>query len=99
MIGDGDPSLDEAGMDDLAVQVAATKIKTVRILRAFGDAFGGETFDARYPFGWTLDNIIWYYGAPVRSLAFNRNQFDAVIVGGKKRVTERDAKQILNSII
>jgi D-alanyl-D-alanine carboxypeptidase/D-alanyl-D-alanine-endopeptidase (penicillin-binding protein 4) len=85
LIGDGDPSLDEDGLNDLATQVAATGIKKIRSLRADGSAFGGETFDARYPFGWTLDDIIWYYGAPVRSLAYNRNQFDAVIVGGEKQ--------------
>ncbi len=35
----------------------------------------------RYPEGWTLDDLLWYYGPPVAALALNRNQIDVALVG------------------
>ena len=84
IIGGGDPSLSSADIEALARQIAARGVR-----RIFGDvvgdgrAFGGETFGARYPDGWTLDDALWYYGPEISALAINRNQTDVTLAGAK----------------
>lgn len=57
-------------MEELADQVAARGVT-----RIDGDVIGD---DSRYPFephppGWTMEDAVWAYGAPVSALAFNDN--------------------------
>lgn len=90
-VGGGDPNLsgrllpysvaprDEdplAAVKRLADQIQARGIKQIH-----GDVIGD---DRRYPFdpypdGWTLDDSIWYYGAPVSALAVNDNSVEVTI--------------------
>ena len=87
LIGGGDPSIaarkypydkDEpqgdalAGIRQLAAQVAASGIQVVN-----GDVIGDDTawpFDP-YPDGWSQDDALFEYGAPVSALTINDNAF------------------------
>lgn len=87
LIGGGDPSIaarkypydkDEpqgdalAGIRQLAAQVAASGILVVN-----GDVIGDDTawpFDP-YPDGWSQDDTLFEYGAPVSALTINDNAF------------------------
>jgi D-alanyl-D-alanine carboxypeptidase/D-alanyl-D-alanine-endopeptidase (penicillin-binding protein 4) len=87
LIGGGDPSIaarkypydkDEpqgdalAGIRQLAAQVAASGVKTVT-----GDVIGDDTawpYDP-YPDGWSQDDTLFEYGAPVSALTINDNAF------------------------
>jgi D-alanyl-D-alanine carboxypeptidase/D-alanyl-D-alanine-endopeptidase (penicillin-binding protein 4) len=75
--GGGDPSLDQKGIDALA-----QAIKRAGIARVTGDiigdgtAYGAESLGGRYPDGWTLDDVVWYYGPETAALAIERNQID-----------------------
>ena len=82
LIGGGDPSLKRGDLDELAAQIYRRGIRVVRgDVIGDGSAFGAETFGARYPDGWTLDDAIWYYGPTVSALALDRNQVDVTIQG------------------
>ena len=87
LFGGGDPSIaarkypydkDEpqgdalAGIRQLAAQVAASGIGAVK-----GDVIGDDTawpFDP-YPDGWSQDDMLFEYGAPVSALTINDNAF------------------------
>ncbi len=64
---DGDPL---ATLRDLAAQLAAKGVREID-----GDVTGVSTRypDERYPEGWTVDDTIYGYGAPVSALAVNDN--------------------------
>ena len=82
LIGGGDPSLKRRDLDELALQIQRRGIREIRgDIVGDGSAFGAETFGARYPDGWTLDDAIWYYGPTVSALAIDRNQVDVTIRG------------------
>jgi D-alanyl-D-alanine carboxypeptidase/D-alanyl-D-alanine-endopeptidase (penicillin-binding protein 4) len=88
LYGDGDPSLTTADLDALAKTVVADNPGAL-IVRSSSTLFpkgimGGEDGGGRYPDGWTIDDALWYYGAPVSALALNRNQVDVTITGGAK---------------
>ena len=85
MLGGGDPSFsgrvfpytkdaepgDPMGvMESLAAQVIAAGVRVID-----GDVIGDETAWPwePYPLGWSLDDAIWSYGAPVSALSFNEN--------------------------
>lgn len=83
--GDGDPSLTGDNLKALADRVAASplvKDKSI-IVRVAPSRFGAEENGRRYPDGWTIDDTIWYYGAPVTGWALDRNQIDVTITGTK----------------
>jgi serine-type D-Ala-D-Ala carboxypeptidase/endopeptidase (penicillin-binding protein 4) len=82
--GGGDPSLDDMGLQDLANQVAGAGVKNIPLLRVDGSVYGAESFSRRYPDGWTLDDTLWYYGPEINALAYNRNQVDVSVTGGKE---------------
>ena len=84
LIGGGDPSFDDEGLQKLAKQVLRSKKVSASGVFADGTLFGGETFERRYPDGWTLDDTLWYYGPEISALAYNRNQLDVEIMGGPK---------------
>ena len=82
LVGGGDPSLGKDDLRDLARQVAARGIKRVTgSIIADGSAFRAESFGGHYPFGWILDDALWYYGPEISALAFNRNQIDVIVTG------------------
>lgn len=64
---DGDPL---TALRDLAAQLAAKGVREID-----GDVIGVSTRypDERYPEGWTLDDSLYGYGAPVSALAVNDN--------------------------
>lgn len=79
--GGGDPSFDVSGVEDLAHQIANKGITKAASVYAMSGPIKAETFGGRYPEGWTLDDTLWYYGAKVSGLAFERNQIDLLIEG------------------
>jgi len=85
LVGGGDPSLSGrvipyrkdakpgdplAGIEELAEQVAKRGIR-----RIDGDIVGDDTayLWEPYPQGWSQDDGVWEYGAPVSALTFNDN--------------------------
>ena len=62
--------------DELAAQVAAKGIREVD-----GDVVGDDTRfeDVRYPAGWSIEDMLWGYGAPVSALAVHDNQLELKI--------------------
>ena len=113
LVGGGDPSLSTDDLRALARQITGGiegEDKGFFVVRAqnslAGDALNGEFGGRRYPDGWTLDDAIWYYGAPVTGLAINRNQVDVTVVGadkaGELATTQSDPKApfaILSTVI
>lgn len=75
---DGDPL---SALRALAAQVAAAGVKLVT-----GDIVGDDTLYLwrPYPDGWTLDDTVWEYGAPVSALTFNDNAQRIVIRAGNQ---------------
>ena len=91
LVGGGDPSLSSDDVRALARQITdaiAGADKGFFVVRAQnslqGDLLNAEFGGRRYPDGWTLDDAIWYYGAPVTGLALDRNQVDVIITGADK---------------
>lgn len=87
LVGGGDPTLSGRAypyqkdaerasplepIEQLARQLADRGVREVR-----GDIVGDDRLYvwAPYPEGWTLDDSIWDYGAPVSALPFNDNTF------------------------
>ena len=48
-----------------------------------GSLYTAENFNGRYPDGWTLDDTIWDYGAPVGALSINENAVQVTWKAGK----------------
>jgi D-alanyl-D-alanine carboxypeptidase/D-alanyl-D-alanine-endopeptidase (penicillin-binding protein 4) len=65
-----------ADFDTLAAQVAAKGIREID-----GDVIGDDTrFEyAPYPAGWSEEDMLWGYGAPVGALVVHDNQLDLTI--------------------
>ena len=60
----------------MAGQIAATGLKTVDgDVVGIGDHFGNQP----YPDGWSVDDLVWGYGAPVSALSVNDNQLKLTI--------------------
>jgi len=83
LIGGGDPNLsgrvlpfsqDAHDNDPLtAIDGLADQIAQRGVRRVSGDVIGDDTrypYDP-YPDGWTFDDALWYYGAPVSALSVN----------------------------
>ena len=86
LTGGGDPALTTDHLRELADKVAAYGVTRVSSdVMASGAVFTAETFDGRYPSGWTLDDALWYYGPEISALAINRNQVDLSITGGNNQ--------------
>ena len=81
--GEGDPSLTGDDLKLLADRVAASPIVKGQsvIVRIAPSRLAAEENGKRYPDGWTLDDAIWYYGAPVTGWALDRNQIDVTLRG------------------
>jgi len=83
IVGGGDPSLSSADIHDLATQIAATKMTQCGNVYGNGSLYTAENFNGRYPDGWTLDDTIWDYGAPVGALSINENAVQVTWKAGK----------------
>src|SRR5574340_315058 len=70
----GDPL---QAIEDLADQVAAKGVRSVD-----GDITGDDTAYVWEPFpdGWSVDDPVWEYGAPVSALTLNDNAFKLTIL-------------------
>jgi D-alanyl-D-alanine carboxypeptidase/D-alanyl-D-alanine-endopeptidase (penicillin-binding protein 4) len=65
-----------AAIDELAEQVVAKGVKVID-----GDVVGDDSYFAMdpYPLGWSGDDLLWGYGAPVSALTIHDNQIDVTI--------------------
>lgn len=78
--GRGDPFLDNAGLDALVSTLRRTGVTRITG-RVVGD---GAYFDPpRYGYGWSWDDMSYYYSAPVSGLNFNRNVVDVSVTPGR----------------
>ncbi|MBI3210849.1 MAG: D-alanyl-D-alanine carboxypeptidase/D-alanyl-D-alanine-endopeptidase [Candidatus Solibacter usitatus] len=70
----GDPLL---AMEQIAGQVVRSGVREIR-----GDVIGDDRLYvfAPYPEGWTINDSIWEYGAPVSALTFNDNAFTVSLI-------------------
>ena len=66
-------------LDTLADQIAATGLKVID-----GDVVGNDTLFPwePYPEDWSIDDMVWGYGAPVSALSINDNQLKLTIAPG-----------------
>ncbi len=66
-------------LDKLADQVVAAGVKSVP-----GDVIGDDSYFLfeRYPEGWTVDDTLWSYGAPVSAIVINDNELKLDISPG-----------------
>jgi serine-type D-Ala-D-Ala carboxypeptidase/endopeptidase (penicillin-binding protein 4) len=97
LVGRGDPNLSPrvlpyqtrtetfgspvVALDRLADQLADAGVHTVT-----GDVIGDDTYFVyeRYGEGWTVDDTLWSYGAPVSALTINDNNLALTIEPGEK---------------
>ena len=79
IVGSGDPSLDRPVLDSWAAQIkmlGVTKV-TGRVL-ADARAFSGEGLG----FGWSWDDLAYYYAAPIAAVQFRENAVDITVRPG-----------------
>jgi len=76
---DGDPPNPLEPMEQLAESLVQRGVKEIR-----GDIVGDDRLFVwtPYPEGWTVDDSIWEYGAPVSALPFNDSAFTLVLRPG-----------------
>jgi D-alanyl-D-alanine carboxypeptidase/D-alanyl-D-alanine-endopeptidase (penicillin-binding protein 4) len=97
LVGRGDPNLSPrvmpyqtrsefsgspvVALDRLADQLAAAGVHAVS-----GDVIGDDTYFLfeRYGEGWTVDDTLWSYGAPVSALTINDNNLALTVEPGEK---------------
>jgi len=97
LVGRGDPNLSPrvmpyqmrsefsgspaVALDRLADQLAAAGVHAVN-----GDVIGDDTYFLfeRYGEGWTVDDTLWSYGAPVSALTINDNNLALTVEPGEK---------------
>jgi D-alanyl-D-alanine carboxypeptidase/D-alanyl-D-alanine-endopeptidase (penicillin-binding protein 4) len=97
LVGRGDPNLSPRvlpyavrsetqgpaaiALDKLADQLAASGIRSIT-----GDIIGDDTYFLfeRYGDGWTIDDTLWSYGAPVSALTINDNNVWLTVSPGEK---------------
>lgn len=100
IVGGGDPNLSgrtipydvrASGGDPLAgIEALAQEIAARGVRRVDGDVIGDDTAFAWDPYGagWSLDDAVWDYGAPVSALAVNDNTISMSIrPGDPARIT------------
>jgi D-alanyl-D-alanine carboxypeptidase/D-alanyl-D-alanine-endopeptidase (penicillin-binding protein 4) len=75
---DGPP---EKALAELADAVVARGVKQIA-----GDVIADDSLFAmeRFPSGWTIDDMVWSYGAPVSAIAINDNSFTLEVRPGGK---------------
>ncbi len=94
LYGHGAPDFDDAGVENLANQIHAKNLKTVK-----GNIIGDESFfkGENLGDGWTWNDVQWYYGAEASALSVNRNQ-TAVTLAGGKLISADESVQISGSL-
>lgn len=67
------------GIDELAARIVAAGVKRVE-----GDLIGDESYfvGPKYGSGWEWEDLTWYYGAEISSLAMNDNALDLFVKPG-----------------
>ena len=97
LVGGGDPNLSGrtipyrrdapagdplAAIEDLAAQVAARGVRSVS-----ADIVGDDTAYVWQPYaeGWSIDDPVWDYGAPVSALSINDNTLSVSVLPGSHR--------------
>jgi D-alanyl-D-alanine carboxypeptidase/D-alanyl-D-alanine-endopeptidase (penicillin-binding protein 4) len=78
---DGPP---EKALAELADQVVRRGVKQID-----GDVVADDSYlaPARFPSGWTVDDTVWSYGAPVSAIAVNDNYLTIEVRPGEARGT------------
>jgi D-alanyl-D-alanine carboxypeptidase/D-alanyl-D-alanine-endopeptidase (penicillin-binding protein 4) len=96
LTGGGDPSLSgraypyrkdsEAGDPLEPVEQLADQVARAGVKRISGDIVGDDRLYVYqpYPEGWTVDDAIWEYGAPVTALPFNDGSFTLWVKPGEQ---------------
>jgi D-alanyl-D-alanine carboxypeptidase/D-alanyl-D-alanine-endopeptidase (penicillin-binding protein 4) len=79
VVGSGDPSLDRATLDSWAEQLRQLGVEKIEggvmaDSRAFGDPGLG--------FGWSWDDLPYYYAAPIAAAQFHENEVDITLTPG-----------------
>jgi len=71
----------EKALAELADAVVANGVKQIA-----GDVIADDSLFApeRFPSGWTIDDMVWSYGAPVSAIAINDNSFTLEVRPGGK---------------
>lgn len=78
--GSGDPFLDDAGLDEMVRAIKARGVRRVSgAIVADADLFAPP----RYGFGWSWDDMSYYYSAPVSALNLNRNLVQVHVSPGR----------------
>jgi len=81
LCGSGDPFLDEDGLDDLVRQLTQRGVKEVE-----GSIVGdGSCYPPpAYGYGWSWDDMSYYYSAPVCGLNYHRNVCDITVIPAER---------------
>src|SRR5207244_6459565 len=73
VVGSGDPSLDRPTLDAWTAQIRMLGIaKVTGTVLADARAFSGEGLG----FGWSWDDLAYYYAAPIAAVQFGENAVD-----------------------
>lgn len=79
--GSGDPFLDSGAVDELVKQMVRRGVRRIEG-RIIGD---GTSFPPpQYGYGWSWDDMSYYYSAPVSGLNLNRNVQQVTVSPGKR---------------
>ena len=79
IVGSGDPSLDRPVLDSWAAQIKMLGVaKVTGTVLADARAFSGEGLG----FGWSWDDLAYYYAAPIAAVQFRENAVDITVRPG-----------------
>ena len=79
IVGSGDPSLDRPALDSWAAQIKMLGVtKVTGGVLADARAFRGEGLG----FGWSWDDLAYYYAAPIAAVQFRENAVDITVRPG-----------------
>lgn len=81
LCGGGDPFLDDEGLDDLIRQLVGRGVKEIT-----GSIVGdGSCYTPpAYGYGWSWDDMSYYYSPPVSGLNYRKNVCEITVVPGKQ---------------
>lgn len=75
LCGSGDPSLDYEDLDHLADQLVRRGVRAVRSVIGDGRALPGP----RWGYGWSWDDLPWYYSMEINALSLGRNRVEVTV--------------------
>ncbi|MCC7494288.1 MAG: D-alanyl-D-alanine carboxypeptidase/D-alanyl-D-alanine-endopeptidase [Fimbriimonadaceae bacterium] len=77
LVGGGDPSLGRPQLGALAAAVAAAGVQRIgRVIVV------DSRYRDRFGYGWTVDDLPWYYAAECSALTLDRNHVDVTVTPG-----------------